>query len=226
MNYILLIIVPMLLSMFVSYRFKNRFEKYLQMPLSSGLSGAEVAQKMLHDCGIDDVQVTGVDGQLTDHYNPANKTVNLSPAVYSGRSVASAAVAAHECGHAVQHARAYGFLKFRSAMVPTLSVSSKFMPFLLMGGVLALSATPWVLMVGVVLFSITTLFTFITLPVEFDATKRGLAWLETANITRAGEEHEAAKNALSWAARTYVVAALASLGQLLYYASMLVGRRD
>jgi Zn-dependent membrane protease YugP len=226
MSYLVLIIVPMLLSMFIGYRFKSKFEKYSQMPLSTGLSGAEVAQRMLRENGITDVQVTGVDGKLTDHYNPANKTVNLSPEVYSGRSIAAAAVAAHECGHAVQHARAYSFLKFRSAMVPALSVSSKFMPFLLMGGVMALSATPIVLMVGVVLFSLTTLFSFVTLPVEFDATNRALAWLETARITQPGEEHTAAKNALSWAASTYVIAALASLSQLIYYALMLTRNRD
>jgi Zn-dependent membrane protease YugP len=198
------------------------------MPLTSGMSGAQIAEKMLHDNNIYDVQIISVEGQLTDHYNPANRTVNLSPEVYHGRSVAAAAVAAHECGHAVQHATAYTWLQFRSAMVPMVGFASKITSFTLMIGVLLaiFSQNYWLLTVGVIALGVTTLFTFITLPVEFDASKRALAWLDRANVTHNSMEHDGAKDALKWAATTYVIAALSALVTLLYYASMLMGRRD
>lgn len=217
-----------MVSWIVQFTFRNKFKKYSEMPLSSGLSGAEIAQKMLNENGINDVQVISVEGQLTDHYNPANKTVNLSPDVYHGRSVAAAAVASHECGHAVQHATAYSWLQFRSAMVPIVSVASKLTTWVLMIGVImmAFSGNVYVLAVGVGALFLTTLFSFITLPVEFDASNRALAWLNASNITHSTEEHDGAKDALKWAAMTYVVAALSALVTLLYYASILFGRRD
>lgn len=225
--YWVLFIGIMLVSMIVQWRFKSKFKKYSEMPLSSGMTGRDVAQQMLNDNGIYDVEIISVQGQLTDHYNPQNRTVNLSPEVYQGRSVAAAAVAAHECGHAVQHAKAYSWLQFRSAMVPAVSVASKMTTWvLLIGVILAFSGNIWVLAVGVAALAITTLFTFVTLPVEFDASKRALAWLDTKNITHNTTEHEGAKDALWWAAMTYVVAALSALVTLLYYASILFGRRD
>lgn len=218
-----------LISWVVQSRFKNKFKKYSEFPLSSGLSGAEIAQKMLHDNGIYDVQIlVANEGQLSDHYNPGNKTVNLSPEVYHGRSVAAAAVAAHECGHAVQHATAYSWLQFRSAMVPIVNIASKLTSWVLLAGVMLMFArqNPTILAIGVGALFLTTLFSFITLPVEFDASNRALAWLEKANITHARDEHDGAKDALKWAAMTYVVAALGALVTLLYYASILFGRRD
>ncbi|HRI27965.1 MAG TPA: zinc metallopeptidase [Chitinophagales bacterium] len=222
--YFLMFGVLMLLSMAVSGMLKSRFNQYSQMPIR--LSGKEVAEKMLRDNGIYDVEVISVAGQLTDHYNPQNKTVNLSEAVYNQHNVAAAAVAAHECGHAIQHATAYGFLTMRSNMVPVVSISSRLSQFVLMGGLLLMVTmnNPIVLAVGVLLLAVTTLFTLITLPVEFDASNRALAWLNNANIVR-DEEHEKAQNALWWAAMTYVVAALAAVANLLYYASFLF-RRD
>ncbi len=226
--YWIIFIAIMLVSWIVQFRFKSKFKKYSEMPLSSGLSGAEIAQKMLNENGINDVQVISVEGQLTDHYNPANRTVNLSPDVYHGRSVAAAAVAAHECGHAVQHANAYSWLQFRSAMVPIVSVASRLTTWVLVIGLImmAYSQNPIVLAIGVGALFLTTLFAFITLPVEFDASNRALAWLNTSNVTYNTEEHDGAKDALKWAAMTYVVAALAALVTLLYYASILFGRRD
>lgn len=217
-----------IISMIVQSRFKNKFKKYSEMPLSSGLSGAEVAQKMLHENNIYDVKVISVEGQLTDHYNPADRTVNLSPEVYHGRSVAAAAVASHECGHAVQHATAYSWLQFRSAMVPMVNVASRIVQFTLMIGVmLAIFSNVLILLqIGVAALAITTVFSFVTLPVEFDASKRALTWLNTANITHSTIEHDGAKDALKWAAMTYVIAALSALVTLLYYAQMLLGRRD
>lgn len=217
-----------IVSMIVQTRFKNKFKKYSEMPLTSGFSGAQVAEKMLHDSGIYDVEIISVEGQLTDHYNPANRTVNLSPEVYHGRSVAAAAVAAHECGHAIQHATAYSWLQFRSAMVPMVSFASKITSFTLMIGVmLAIFSESYLLLtIGVIALAVTTLFSFITLPVEFDASKRALAWLNNANITHSAPEHDGAKDALKWAAMTYVIAALSALVTLLYYASILLGRRD
>lgn len=217
----------MLVSMIVQWRFKGKFKKYSETPLSSGMTGRDVAEKMLHDNGIYDVQIISAQGRLSDHYNPANRTVNLSPEVYSGRSIAAAAVAAHECGHAVQHAKAYSWLQFRSAMVPAVSVASKLTTWvLLIGVIMAVSGNLWVLAIGVAALAITTLFSFVTLPVEFDASNRALAWLDSNNITQSSAEHAGAKDALWWAAMTYVVAALSSLVTLLYYASMLMGRRE
>ena len=212
-------------SAFVSWRLRSKFNEYSQIGLSNGLSGAEVAQKMLNENGIYDVRVVSVEGMLTDNYNPQEKTVNLSADVYYGRSVASAAIAAHECGHAVQHQVAYAPLKLRSAMVPVLTVSSQYMQWILLGGILLLRTTPIPLEVGVALFALTTLFSFITLPVEFDASRRALAWIQTRGIVNQ-REYGFAKDALWWAAMTYVVAALGSLATLLYYASFLMGRRS
>jgi uncharacterized protein len=221
----IIMIVMMLASWLVSWRLKSKFKQYSQTPLSSGMSGREVAEQMLADNGITDVRVISVAGRLTDHYNPADKTVNLSEYVYDARSAAAAAVAAHECGHAVQHAKAYTFLKFRSAMVPALSIASRYMQWILLIGILMIQSTPIPLAIGVALFALTTLFSFITLPVEFDASKRALAWISTNNIVTK-QEYGMAKDALKWAAMTYVVAALGSLATLLYYASLLAGRRD
>ncbi|GHA64116.1 zinc metallopeptidase [Pontibacter akesuensis] len=225
MGIYIIVIAFMLLSMGVSARLKSKFKKYSQTPLSSGLTGREVAEMMLHDNGITDVKVMSVAGRLTDHYNPADKTVNLSEYVYEARSAAAAAVAAHECGHAVQHAKAYSFLKFRSAMVPALSIASRYMQWIILIGIFMLQTTPVPLTIGVALFGLTTLFSFITLPVEFDASKRALAWIDERGIVTS-QEHGMAKDALKWAALTYVVAALGSLATLLYYVSLLMGRRD
>jgi len=215
----------LLLSFIISWRFKSKFNEYSQQMLMNGMSGKEIAEKMLNDHGITDVKVISVEGSLTDHYNPADKTVNLSPDVYHGRSVAAAAVAAHECGHAVQHATAYSWLQFRSAMVPALSVSSRYMQWILLGGILLLNTFPALLLIGIILFALTTVFSFVTLPVEFDASNRAVAWLETNNITQRNET-ETAKSALKWAASTYVIAALSSLATLVYYIMIFMGRRD
>jgi uncharacterized protein len=221
----IIMIAIMLASWLVSWRLKSKFKQYSQIPLSSGMSGREIAEQMLADNGITDVRVISVAGKLTDHYNPADKTVNLSEYVYDARSAAAAAVAAHECGHAVQHAKAYSFLKFRSAMVPALSIASRYMQWILLIGILMLQTTPVPLAIGVALFGLTTLFSFITLPVEFDASKRALAWISSNGIVTQ-QEYGMAKDALKWAAMTYVVAALGSLATLLYYGSLLLGRRD
>lgn len=225
-----LLIAVAIVSFIVQWRFKSKFKTYSEIGLSSGLSGKDIAEKMLADHGIADVKIISVEGQLTDHYNPADRTVNLSPEVYHGKSVAAAAVAAHECGHAVQHAKAYSWLQFRSSMVPVVSVASSLVQWTLMIGVLlmAFSGNYIVLTVGVAALALVTLFSFITLPVEFDASNRALAWLNTQGGVMSGnvDEHEQAKDALWWAAMTYVVAALGSLATLLYYASMLFNRRD
>jgi hypothetical protein len=223
--YIILILVIMAASWAVGARFKNRFNKYAATPLSSGLSGQEIAEKMLRDHDIQDVKIISTEGQLTDHYNPANKTVNLSHDVFYGRSVAAAAISAHEVGHAVQHARAYAWLSFRSAMVPALTISSKFMPWVLLGGILTLNVFPQLLLLGILMFTLTTVFTFVTLPVEFDASRRALAWLNTSGVT-SSQQHPMAKDALKWAAMTYVIAALSSLATLLYYVMIYMGRRN
>ncbi len=215
----------MLLSWLVSSRLKSKFTKYSRLPLRSGLSGRDIAEKMLAEHGISGVRVMSTPGRLTDHYNPLDRTVNLSPEVYAGRSVAAAAVAAHECGHAVQHARAYAFLKMRSALVPVVSVSSKYMQWILLAGILTIESMPGILLAGIIMFAATTLFSFITLPVEFDATKRALVWLDNTGMT-AGQEHANAKDALKWAALTYVVAALGSLAMLMYYIFIFLGRRN
>ena len=211
-----------LVSWLVQKSLELKFKKYSEVSLP--LSGREVAEKMLHDNGIYDVEVISVDGQLTDHYNPANKTVNLSEPVFEQRSVAAAAVAAHECGHAVQHAVGYAPLKLRSALVPAVSFSSKWMPWILLAGVLLVNFSVIPLGVGIVLFAITTLFSFITLPVEINASMRAVRWLEQAGITNS-ETTPMAKSALKSAAYTYVVAALSSLATLLYYIVIFLGRR-
>ncbi|MBD1397503.1 zinc metallopeptidase [Pontibacter sp. JH31] len=213
------------ISMWVSWRLKSKFKKYSEIPLQSGYTGREIAEMMLADNGIHDVKVISVAGRLTDHYNPADKTVNLSEYVYEARSAAAAAVAAHECGHAVQHARAYSFLKFRSAMVPALSIASRYMQWIILIGIVMLQTTPIPLTIGVALFGLTTIFSFVTLPVEFDASKRALAWISSNNVVTK-QELAMSKDALKWAALTYVVAALGSLATLLYYVSLLMGRRD
>ncbi len=227
-GYYLLAGIIFLVSMYVSNRLKSKFKKYSKIQLRNGLSGKEIAEKMLADNGIRDVQVVSVKGQLTDHYNPATKTVNLSESVYSQRNAAAAAVAAHECGHAVQHAQAYSWLTLRSQIVPAVGISSKLSNFVIMAGLILMylgsGLGSMLFLAGIVLFSMTTLFTFITLPVEFDASNRALAWLESSNMVTQ-EEHAGAKDALKWAARTYVVAALGSLATLLYFISMFMGRR-
>jgi Predicted Zn-dependent protease len=225
----LLMIAIALVSFIVQWRFKSKFKQYAQMPLLSGLSGQEVAERMLRDNGIYDVQVISVEGQLTDHYNPETKTVNLSPDVFYSRSVAAAAVAAHECGHAVQHAAGYGWLGLRTAMVPITNAASTLIQITLFIGVMLLffANNPIVLAVGVVGLAIVTVFAFITLPVEFDASRRALTWLNNNyTVMQTRDEHAQAKDALWWAAMTYVVAALGSLATLLYYASMLTNRRN
>ncbi|WP_131538221.1 zinc metallopeptidase [Pedobacter nototheniae] len=225
--YLILIIPVLLLSMFVQWRFRNKFSKYAEMQLSSGLSGKEVAERMLHDNGIYDVKVMSTEGQLTDHYNPSDRTVNLSTDVYYSRSVAAAAVAAHECGHAVQHAKSYSWLNLRSNMVPIVSISSNLLQWVLLIGVMLLvfSVTPIVLAIGVVGLFLVTVFSIITLPVEFDASNRALIWLKNnSGVMQTQEENVQAKDALWWAAMTYVVAAVGALANLLYYASMLFGR--
>lgn len=220
-----------IISFAVSSRLKSKFKKYSQIPLNKNLSGAEIAKLMLADNGIHDVQVVSVQGQLTDHYNPANKTVNLSEAVYHGRNAAAAAVAAHECGHAVQHATAYSMLEFRSAMVPVQNASGKIMNIIFMmmlfGGFMLPSLIPFNLALLVIIgcYAVFTLFSFVTLPVEFDASKRALAWVKQRDIVDASE-YGMAKDALKWAAMTYVVVAISSLVTLLYYVSMFLGNRD
>ena len=221
----MILIAVMAVSWFVQWRLKSKFEKYSQVGLSNGLSGKEIAEKMLRENGIFDVRVLSVEGRLTDHYNPQDKTVNLSTDVYHGRSVAAAAVAAHECGHAVQHATAYSWLQLRSKMVPFLTISSRYMQWIILGGILLLNTSAIPLAVGVALFAVTTLFSFITLPVEYDASNLALAWIDTHGIVTRSE-HEMAADALKWAARTYLVAAIGSLATLLYYVSILMGRRD
>ena len=227
-GYYLLAGAIFLVSMYVINQLKSKFKKYSKIKLKNGLSGKEIAEKMLSDNGITDVQVVSTKGQLTDHYNPVNKTINLSEAVYAQRNAAAAAVAAHECGHAVQHATAYSWLTLRSQIVPAVGFSSKISNFVIMAGLILMysgsALGSMLFLAGIVLFAMTTLFTFITLPVEFDASNRALAWLENKNMVTQ-EEHAGAKDALKWAARTYVVAALGSLATLLYFISMFLGRR-
>jgi len=212
-------------SFIVQKSLQSKFKKYSKIPLSNGMTGRDVALKMLQDNGIFDVQVTSTRGHLTDHYNPANKTVNLSESVYSTNSVAAAAVAAHECGHAVQHARAYAPLTLRSKLVPVVTFSSQWMTWLLIGGILMINSFPQLLLAGIILFAMTTLFSFVTLPVEINASKRALVWLSSAGITNS-YNHAQAEDALRSAAYTYVVAALGSLATLIYYIMIFMGRRD
>ncbi len=214
----------MLASWLVSSRLKNKFEKYSKLHLRNGMSGQEIAEKMLADHGIRDVKVISTPGQLTDHYNPVDKTVNLSEAVYNQRNAAAAAVAAHECGHAVQHATAYSWLTMRSQLVPIVNVASSYMQWILLGGILMVNTFPQLLLIGIVIFAATTLFSIVTLPVEYDASNRALAWLENKRML-SQEEQAGAKDALNWAARTYVVAALGSIATLLYYISIYMNRR-
>ncbi len=223
--YWILFISIAIISYIVQSSLQNKFEKYSKMGLSNGMTGREVAEKMLRDNGIYDVRVTSTSGMLTDHYNPANKTVNLSEGVYNSCSVAAAAVAAHECGHAVQHARAYAPLRMRSALVPVVQFSSSIMSWVLLGGILLVNSFPQLLLFGICLFAMTTLFSFITLPVEIDASRRALVWLSSAGITNA-YNHNQAKDALKSAAYTYVVAALGSLATLIYYISIYTNRRE
>lgn len=218
-------IVVMLISLYVQWRLKSKFEEYSQVGLSNGMSGKEIAETMLRENGIYDVRVVSVEGRLTDHYNPQDKTVNLSPDVFYGRSVAAAAVASHECGHAVQHATAYQWLQFRSQMVPFLSIASRYMQWIILLGILMINTSAIPLTIGVALFAATTLFSFITLPVEYDASNRALAWIQKARIVNE-KEYIMSSDALKWAARTYLVAAIGSLATLLYYVSLLMGRRD
>lgn len=218
-------IVVMILSWIVSAIMKSKFRKYSKIPVDNGMSGREVAERMLRDNGIYDVKVESVQGFLSDHYNPEKKLINLSPEVYNGRSISAAAVAAHETGHAVQHATSYAWLGFRSKMVPVVSFSSKWVTWLLLGGMLLINTFPALLLAGIVLFAFTTLFSFITLPVEINASQRALAWLSTAGIT-SYQNHDKAQDALKWAASTYVVAALGSLATLLYYVMIFMGVRD
>lgn len=220
-----------IISYAVQARLKNKFKKYSKVTLSSGISGREAAEKMLKDNAIYDVKVISVEGQLTDHYNPAKKTVNLSSDVYNNRSAAAVAVAAHEVGHAVQHARAYSFLELRSALVPLQNISAKIMNFVFMAMIFGaffiqgLFSFDLAMMVIIGCYTVFTLFAFITLPVEYDASKRGLAWMTTSGVTTP-QEHDMAKDSLKWAARTYLVAAIASLVTLLYYVMMFLGGRD
>ena len=229
MGYYILIGAIALVSWLVSNKLKSKFKEYSQIHLQNGMSGAEIARKMLSDNGINDVKVISVQGQLTDHYNPANKTVNLSEAVYNQRNAAAAAVAAHECGHAVQHAKAYSWLTMRSTLVPVVSVASRMSMFVIIGGIVLMSVLSagvgyTVALIGLGLFAMGTIFAFITLPVEYDASNRALAWLESSNmLTR--QEHAGAKDSLKWAARTYVVAAIGSLATLLYFALQIFGGR-
>ena len=211
------------ISWLVQWNLQRKFKKYSQIINSSGLTGAEVAMKMLHDNGLYDVQVTHVEGQLTDHYNPTNKTVNLSEGVYNSNSIMAAAVAAHECGHAVQHARAYAPLSMRSQLVPIVTFASQWVTWVILAGIFLLEVFPQVLFVGILLFAVTTLFSFITLPVEIDASRRALVWLNSSGMTNY-TNHEYAKDALKSAAYTYVVAALGSLATLIYYIMIFMGR--
>ncbi|MBL7928540.1 MAG: zinc metallopeptidase [Bacteroidia bacterium] len=222
--YIIMFVI-MAIGWLVQMQLKRRFHEYSETPIGSGLSGKDIAEKMLRDNGINDVRIISVEGKLTDHYNPMEKTVNLSHDVYFGRNAAAAAVAAHECGHAVQHAKAYSMLQLRSALVPVVSIASKWMMWILLAGVLMLQTFPQLLLFGIVMFATTTLFSFITLPVEFDASRRALVWLTNSGVATS-LEHSKAKNALWWAAMTYVVAAIGSLATLLYYIMIYTSRRN
>ena len=223
--YWILLIGIALISYIVQQNLNSKFKKFSKVPLSSGMTGREVAEKMLQDHGIYNVTVTSTPGHLTDHYNPTNNTVNLSPEVYNGNSVAAAAVAAHECGHAVQHAVAYAPLQLRSALVPVVSFASNWVQWILLAGIIMVQTVPSILFIGIILFAMTTLFSFITLPVEIDASRRATAWLQRAGIT-SNYDHPMAVSALRSAAYTYVVAALSSLATLIYYVLIFTGNRD
>ena len=226
MGYYILAGLIMLVSWYVSNKLKTKFKTYSKVHLQNGMSGAEIAERMLADHGIIDVKVISTPGMLTDHYNPSNKTVNLSEGVYSQRNAAAAAVSAHEVGHAVQHAKEYSWLTMRSKLVPMVSIASKYSQWVIMGGLVLAATTAFgntLLLVGIIMFAMGTLFSFITLPVEYDASNRALAWLERENIVTQ-QELSGSKDALKWAARTYVVAAVGSLATLLYFISIYLGR--
>jgi Zn-dependent membrane protease YugP len=230
LGYYIMIGAIALFSWLVSRKLKSKFEHYSKVTLRNGMSGAEIAEKMLQDHGITDVKVISTPGQLTDHYNPANKTVNLSEAVYNQRNAAAAAVAAHECGHAVQHAHAYQWLTMRSKMVPMVNISSSMSQWLIMGGLILGFASKssigfYVAVAGLILMAIATAFSFVTLPVEYDASNRALAWLKNKNMV-SQQEYAGAEDSLKWAARTYVVAALGALASLLYWAFQILGSRE
>ena len=224
MVYVLFIVIA-LVSFAVQRTLQSKFERYSKIPIPYGLTGRDIAMRMLQENGINDVSVTQVDGHLTDHYNPANQTVNLSESVYYSNSIAAAAVAAHECGHAVQHATAYAPLRMRSALVPVVSFASNIMTWVLLGGMLLINTFPQLMLFGIILFASTTLFSFITLPVEINASQRALVWLSNAGITNV-YTHDKAEDALRSAAYTYVVAALGSLATLLYYIMIFLGGRS
>lgn len=222
MIYIIFIVFA-LLSWIIQKVLQSKFKKYSQIPMPGGMTGRDVAERMLRENGVEGVSVQHVSGQLTDHYNPATKVVNLSDQVYQSNSIAAAAVAAHECGHAVQHAKAYAFLTMRSKLVPVVSFSSRWMQWVLLAGILLIERWPTLMLIGIILFATTTLFSFITLPVEINASKRAVAWLSRAGITNS-TTYPMATDALKWAAYTYVVAALGSLATLLYYVMLFLGR--
>ncbi len=230
-EFYLLIGVISLASWYISNTLKRKFKKYSKIQLRNGMSGAEIAEKMLSDNGIYDVKVISTPGKLTDHYNPKEKTVNLSESVYNQRNAAAAAVAAHECGHAVQHAKAYSYLTLRSQLVPIVSISSKFSQWLVIGGIILGASSGatgigfYVAILGLILMGFATVFSFVTLPVEYDASNRALAWLQNKNMV-SQQELAGATDALKWAARTYLVAALGSLAMLLYWALQILGGRD
>ncbi len=227
MGIIFISIVFTVIGMILSGTLRSKFTKYSQVPITNGMSGADIAATMLRHYGIQDVQITQVDGQLTDHYNPANKTVNLSYDVYHGRNVSAAAVAAHECGHAVQHATAYSMLQLRSGLVPIVNIAASLQQYLFMLGLVSMSTmkSPIIMYAVLFVFGLTCLFSLITLPVEFDASRRALAWLDTSGVAR-GEQYDGAKDALFWAAMTYVAAALAALLQFLYLLMRFLGNRN
>lgn len=225
MSYLLIFALFLLASWAVGARLKSKFRQYSTIPVNYGYSGKEVAEKMLHDHGITDVTVLSVDGELTDHYNPDKRTVNLSPDVYHGHSIAAAAIAAHECGHAVQHAQAYSWLQMRSALVPAVSFSSRWVQWVLLAGILLVNTFPQLLLAGIILFAVTTLFSFITLPVEIDASRRATAWLDGSGVASQATLPKA-NEALRLAAYTYVIAALASLATLMYYIMIFMRSRD
>jgi Zn-dependent membrane protease YugP len=227
LTYIIFIIPVLIISMIVQWRFRSKFSRYSEMQLGSGFSGKEVAQKMLQDHGIYDVQVMSTEGQLSDHYNPQNRTVNLSTDVFHGRSVAAAAVAAHECGHAIQDSKRYKWLYLRSEMVPVVSLTSNLLQWILIFGILLIGFTgnPVVLSLGVFGLALVTLFSLITLPVEFDASRRALLWISNnQSVAFSIDERQQAKDALWWAAMTYIIAAIGALGNLIYYLGMLIGK--
>ncbi len=221
----IIFIVFALVSWLISNQLKRRFEEYSKIPTSNGMTGKDVAQKMLRDHGIMGVTIESVQGKLTDHYNPANKTINLSQDVYYGQNVAAAAVAAHETGHALQHASAYYWLGLRSSLVPAVSFTSQWMQWVLLAGILLINTFPALLLAGIVLFAVTTLFSFITLPVEINASNRALAWIGISGVTNSQTQLKA-EDALRWAGYTYIVAALGSLATLLYYIMIFMGRRN